>query len=84
MINAVYHNNITLDTTGKIFKLTNGSADKFVVSSTNGNTDIEGSLNAGGLIHFQKVDAPTISTDAIDNFVISGGFILLNILIYNI
>ena len=71
--NAVYHNNITLDTTGKIFKLTNGSADKFVVSSTNGNTDIEGSLNAGGLIHFEKVDDPTISTDAGNNYVISGG-----------
>ena len=45
---AVFHNDITLDTTGKIFKITNGSADKFTVQSATGSTDIRGTLDVGG------------------------------------
>ena len=71
--NTVLHNNLTIDTTGKIFKLTNGVSDKFVVSSTNGNTDIEGTLNVAGLTYFENVDEPTISTDANNFFIIVGG-----------
>ena len=68
--NTVLHNNLTIDTTGKIFKLTNGATDKFVVSSTNGNTDIEGTLNVAGVTYFENVDEPTISTDANNYFII--------------
>ena len=69
---STFHNDIILDTTGKTFKLNNGSADKFVVQSTSGNTDIEGSLNVGSLIHFESTDTPTISTDGSNNYIITG------------
>ena len=67
------HNDFLMDTTGKTFTLTNGSAQKFQISTTNGNTDIEGTLNLGNFFHHEDVDVPTIGTDAQDNFVISGG-----------
>ena len=69
---STFHNDIILDTTGKTFKLNNGSADKFVVQSTSGNTDIEGSLNVASLIHFESSDTPTISTDGNNNYIITG------------
>ena len=69
---STFHNDIILDTTGKTFKLNNGSADKFVVQSTSGNTDIEGSLNVASLIHFESTDTPTISTDGNNNYIITG------------
>ena len=62
-----------MDTTGKTFTITNGSVNKFQVSSTNGNTDIEGQLNVAQFVHLEDNDEPTISTDANDNFIISGG-----------
>jgi hypothetical protein len=71
--NTVLHDNLTIDTTGKTFKLTNGTSDKFVVSSTNGNTDIEGTLNVAGLTFFENIDEPTVSTDVDNYFVIVGG-----------
>ena len=52
--NSVFHNNITLDTTAKNFKITNGSADKFTVLSTNGNTDIRGTLDVGSAVVFEN------------------------------
>ena len=67
------HNDFLMDTTGKTFTLTNGSAQKFQISTTNGNTDIEGTLNLGNFFHHEDVDVPTIGTDAQDNFVISSG-----------
>ena len=70
---STFHDNMLLDTTGKTFTITNGSANKFQVSSTNGNTDIEGQLNVAQFVHLEDNDNPTISTDANDNFVISGG-----------
>ena len=70
---STFHDNMLLDTTGKTFTITNGSANKFQVSSTNGNTDIEGTLNVAQFVHLEDNDNPTISTDANDNFVISGG-----------
>ena len=42
---VVFHNDFLMDVTGKTFKINNGTADKFTVSSTNGNTVIEGTLN---------------------------------------
>ena len=51
---SVFHNNITLDTTAKNFKITNGSADKFTVLSTNGNTDIRGTLDVGSAVVFEN------------------------------
>ena len=51
---AVFHNDITLDTTGKYFKITNGTVDKFTVLSTNGNTDIRGTLDVGSAVHFES------------------------------
>ncbi len=55
------HNDITIDTTGKWLKLNNGTADKFTVSSTNGNTVIEGTLNV------------TSATTLANNFTANGG-----------
>ena len=52
--NSTFHNNITLDTTGKNFKITNGSQDKFTVVSTNGNTDIRGTLDVGSAVVFEN------------------------------
>ena len=46
---SVFHDDITLDTTGKNFKITNGTDDKFTVLSTNGNTDIRGTLTVGSV-----------------------------------
>ena len=65
------HNDIVIDTTGKFLKLNNGSADKFVVSSTSGNIDTDGTLNVASLVHFESSDEPTVTTDAQDNFIIS-------------
>nr|BAR31833.1 structural protein [uncultured Mediterranean phage uvMED] len=50
---SVFHNDITLDTTGKYFKITNGTTDKFTVLSTNGNTDIRGTVDVGSAVHFE-------------------------------
>ena len=49
---VVLHNDLTLDTTGKYFKLTNGVSDKFTVLSTNGNTQIAGTLDVTGNVTF--------------------------------
>ena len=51
---SVFHNDITLDTTGKYFKITNGTDDKFTVLSTNGNTDIRGTLTVGSAVTFEN------------------------------
>ena len=71
--NSTFHNNILLDTTGKTLTITNGSVNKFQVTSTNGNTDIEGTLNVAQFVYLEDNDTPTISTDGNNNFVISGG-----------
>ena len=65
---ATFHNDVTLDVTGKFFTITNGSSQTFRVTSTNGNTDIEGSLNVGGVNTFERtnnivVDATTSESD---------------------
>ena len=52
--NSTFHNNITLDTTAKNFKITNGTDDKFTVLSTNGNTDIRGTLTVGSASTFEN------------------------------
>ena len=70
--NSTFHNNILLDTTAKTLTITNGSVNKFQVTSTNGNTDIEGSLNVAQFVYLEDTDTPTISTDGNNNFVISG------------
>ena len=67
------HNDFLMDTTGKTFTLTNGSTQKFQISTTNGNTDIEGTLNLGNFFHSEDVDVPTIGTNAQDDFIISSG-----------
>ena len=72
-LGATFHDSILMDTTGKTFTITNGVANKFQVSSTNGNTDIEGTLNVAQFVYLEDNDEPTISTDANDNFIISGG-----------
>ena len=65
---ATFHDTIHMDTGAKEFKISNGGAQKFQVSSTNGNTDIEGSLNVGGFNTFERtnniaVDATTSESD---------------------
>ena len=58
----------------KTFRINNVSAvQKFAVASDTGNTDIEGTLNLGNYFHHEDTDTPTISTDANDYFIISGG-----------
>ena len=52
-LDATFHDDITLDTTGKYFKITNGSNDKFTVLSTNGDTDIRGTLDVGSAVIFE-------------------------------
>ena len=51
---VVLHNDLTLDTTGKYFKITNGVDDKFTVLSTNGATDIRGTLDVGSAVHLES------------------------------
>ena len=79
---ALFHNDITLDTTGKYFTITNGTDQKFRVTSTNGNTDIEGSLNVGGFNTLERtnniaVDATTSESDITlssqGNLTVAGG-----------
>ena len=53
---VVFHNDFLMDVTGKTFTITNGSVNKFQISSTNGNTDIEGSLNVGGYNTFERTN----------------------------
>ena len=53
-LDATFHDDITLDTTGKFFKITNGAVDKFVVTSSNGNTDIRGTLDVGNAVHLES------------------------------
>lgn len=65
---VVFHNDFTMDTTGKFFTITNGTSQTFRVTSANGNTDIEGSLNIGGFNTFERtnnitVDATTSESD---------------------
>ena len=65
---ATFHDTIHMDTGAKEFKISNGGAQKFQVSTTNGNTDIEGSLNVGGFNTFERtnniaVDATTSESD---------------------
>ena len=65
---ATFHDTIHMDTGAKEFKISNGGAQKFQISSTNGNTDIEGSLNVGGFNTFERtnniaVDATTSESD---------------------
>ena len=62
------HNDFLLDTTGKTFTITNGSTQTFQITSTNGNTDIEGTVNVGGVNTFElttdlTVDASTSESD---------------------
>jgi hypothetical protein len=65
---VVFHNDFLMDVTGKNFTITNGSNQTFHVLTTNGNTDIEGSLNIGGFNTFERtaniaVDATTSESD---------------------
>jgi len=53
---VVFHNDFLMDVPGKYFTITNGIDQKFRVLSTNGNTDIEGSLNIGGFNTFERTN----------------------------
>ena len=70
---ALFHNDITLDTTGKNFTITNGNNQTFRVLSTNGNTDIEGSLNVGGVNTFERTNNIAVATTDSDITLSSGG-----------
>lgn len=65
---VVFHNDFLMDVSGKFFTITNGTSQTFRVTSANGNTDIEGSLNIGGFNTFERtnnivVDATTSESD---------------------
>ena len=72
---STFHNDIKLDTTGKTFKITNGSQDKFSVISTNGNTDIRGTLDVGSAAIFEtnlSVNGnTTLGNQASDNLTVN-------------
>ena len=72
---VVFHNDFLMDVTGKYFTITNGSSQTFRVTSTNGNTDIEGSLNVGGVNTFERTNNITVdaSTSESDITLSSGG-----------
>ena len=70
---ATFHNDITLDTTGKNFTITNGNNQTFHVLSTNGNTDIEGSLNVGGVNTFERTNNIAVATTDSDITLSTGG-----------
>jgi len=61
---VVFHNDFLMDVTGKEFKITNGTDTKFLVSSTNGNTDIEGTVNINSLATFEKTTNITVDATA--------------------
>jgi len=61
-LDSTFHDDITLDTTGKFFTITNGTDQKFRVTSTNGNTDIEGSLNVAGVNTFERTNNIAVAT----------------------
>jgi len=63
---VVFHNDFLMDVTGKTFTITNGTDQKFKVTSTNGNTDIEGTLNVNSLSTFEKTTNITVDTSADD------------------
>ena len=85
--NSVFHNNITLDTTGKNFKITNGSQDKFSVLSTNGNTDIRGTLDVGSNVvletNLQVNGNATLGNQASDNLTVNADAVFTDNLTVN-
>ena len=65
---ATFHSSIYLDQPSSEFRITNGGAQKFHINTTNGNTDIEGTLNIGGFNTFERtnnivVDATSSESD---------------------
>ena len=72
-LDSTFHDDITLDTTGKFFTITNGTDQKFRVTSTNGNTDIEGSLNVGGVNTFERTNNIAVATTDSDITLSTGG-----------
>ena len=70
---VVFHNDFLMDVTGKYFTITNGSNQTFRILSTNGNTDIEGSLNVGGVNTFERTNNITIGETDSDITLSSGG-----------
>ena len=85
--NSLFHNNITLDTTGKNFKITNGSQDKFSVLSTNGNTDIRGTLDVGSNVvletNLQVNGNTTLGNQASDNLTVNADAVFTDNLTVN-
>ena len=85
--NSLFHNNITLDTTGKNFKITNGSQDKFTVLSTNGNTDIRGTLDVGSNVvletNLQVNGNTTLGNQASDNLTVNADAVFTDNLTVN-
>jgi len=84
---SVFHDDITLDTTGKNFKITNGTDDKFTVLSTNGNTDIRGTLTVGSAVvlenNFQVDGNATIGNQSSDTLTVNSDTTLTDNLTVN-
>ena len=84
---SVFHDDITLDTTGKNFKITNGTDDKFTVLSTNGNTDIRGTLTVGSAVvlenTFQVDGNATIGNQSSDTLTVNSDTTLTDNLTVN-
>ena len=70
---VVFHNDFLMDVTGKYFTITNGSNQTFRILSTNGNTDIEGSLNVGGVNTFERTNNIVIAETDSDITLSTGG-----------
>ena len=70
---VVFHNDFLMDVTGKYLTITNGSNQTFRILSTNGNTDIEGSLNVGGVNTFERTNNIVIGETDSDITLSTGG-----------
>jgi len=70
---VVFHNDFLMDVTGKYFTITNGNNQTFRILSTNGNTDIEGSLNVGGVNTFERTNNIVIGETDSDITLSTGG-----------
>ena len=70
---VVFHNDFLMDVTGKYLTITNGTNQTFRILSTNGNTDIEGSLNVGGVNTFERTNNIAIAETDADITLSTGG-----------
>ena len=63
---VVLHNDFLMDTNSKFFTITNGSTQTYKIDTATGNTDIEGTVDIGGLSTFETTTNISVDTSAND------------------